>query len=184
MKRLSELLLAVCLMFITAVTMNAGSDGRTSSSKEARKIAKQWKKEGWVVKGEQPLENQLENVWMKVLKFTEDGMPMYIEVTAEAKAATYDDARRGALEIAKTMIASTLGTRLEALIESRIENNQLSLDESQSVNEFVSKSKSSVLQRIGRVTPAIECWREYEDKTVEVRVKVLYEVPQLEGFTE
>ena len=171
-------------MFITAITVSAGSDGRTSSSKEVRKIAKQWKKEGWVVKGEQPLENQLEQVWMKTFSFTDDGMPIYIDVTAEAKAATYDDARRGALEIAKTMIASTLGTRIEALIESRIENNQLSLDESQSVTEFVSKSKSSVLQRIGRVTPAIECWREYEDKTVEVRVIVLYEVPQLEGFTE
>lgn len=184
MKRLFESLLAVSLMFITVVTVSAGSEGMIPSSKEARKIAKQWKKEGWMVKGEQPLENQLEYVWMKVSEFNEDGIPMCIHVTAEAKATTYDDARRCAMEIAKIRIASSLGTRIEALIESRIVNNQISLDENLSMNDFVSKSKSSVLQRIGRVTPAIECWREYEDEVVQVRVIVLYDVSQIEDLLE
>ncbi len=183
MKKLSEVLMVVCLALFACMTMSAESDGRIPASKEARKLAKQWKKEGWMVKGDLPLENQLEQVWMKLLA-TEGEMLMYIEVTGQARAATYDQARRGALEMAKATIASSLGAKIEALIESKIENNQISLEESQSVTEFVSKSKSSVHQRIGKVTPAIECWREHADKTVEVRVMVLYEVPQLEGFTE
>jgi hypothetical protein len=184
MKKLSEVLMVVCLALFACMTMSAESDGRIPASKEARKIAKQWKKEGWIVKGDLPLENQLEQVWMKTFSVTDDGMPIYVDVTSQARSATYDQARRGALEMAKARIASSLGAKIEALIESKIENNQISLEESQSVTEFVSKSKSSVHQRIGKVTPAIECWREHADKTVEVRVMVLYEVPQLEGFTE
>lgn len=177
MKKLFTILLVLCLL---GPVMTAQNTDAMPSSKQARKVAKSWEKEGWNVKGNLPLDNQLDLVWMKSVELDEAGMPRFITVQSEAIADNYNDARLAAMEIAKMRIASSISENVEALIESELKNDQIILDGNQSMDNFMARSKSKAIQKLGSVVPAVECWRECADKSVEARVIVLYDTVQIE----
>ena len=145
------------------------------ASKAARKEAKALKKEGWkVAPGQIPLEKQLDKSYNMYYEYEEGGLPKYIIGDAMSSGNTYDAARMQALELAKTNLAGLIQTEVTALIESTVANEQISTDEAESIVRTVQASKNLIVQRLGRVFTVMECYRQVNNKTLQVRATIAY----------
>lgn len=145
------------------------------ASKAARKEAKSLKKEGWkVAPGQIPLEKQLDKSYNMYYEYEEHGLPKYIIGDAMSSGGTYDAARMQALELAKTNLAGLIQTEVTALVESTVANEQISTEEAESIVRTVQASKNLIIQRLGRVFTVVECYRQLNNKTIQVRLTVAY----------
>lgn len=142
--------------------------------KDARKAARQAAKDGWkVAPGALPLEKQFDRTYKMQYQFDENGFPMFIMGEATSPGQTYDAAKMQANVLAKQILAGQLQTEMTAIIESTVGNQQLGADEAASVTETVMASKDMISQRLGRVIPVVECYRDTRDGK-EVRVMIAY----------
>lgn len=145
------------------------------ASKAARKEAKSLKKEGWkVAPGQIPLEKQLDKSYNMYYEYEENSLPKYIIGDAMSSGSTYDAARMQALELAKTNLAGLIQTEVTALIESTVANEQISTEEAESIVRTVQASKNLIIQRLGRVFTVVECYRQINSKTMQVRLTIAY----------
>ena len=144
-------------------------------SKATKKEAKVLVKEGWkVAPGHLPLEKQLERSYKMNYEFDDNGLPKYIMGDAMSPGKFYDAAKAQAVEIAKTNLAGQIETEVTALIESTVANEQISQDDAESIARTVSASKNLIVQRLGRVIPVVELYKQHSKKSVEVRVTIAY----------
>lgn len=145
-------------------------------SKDARKAAKQLKKEGWTVApGSLLIEKQLDRVYS--MQFETDlttGFPKFIKGEAMTTGENYDAAKMQAVNLAKIELAGNIQTEVAALIESRVANKQLDPQEAVSTSESVMGAKNAIAQSIGQTIIALEIYREFHNKNKEVRVMILY----------
>ncbi len=146
------------------------------ASKDARKAAKQLKKEGWMVApGGLPLEKQLDKVYLMQAEVDlETGFPKFIKGEAMSTGGNYDAAKMQAVNLAKIELAGNIATEVAALIESRVGNNQTDPAEAVSTSETVMGAKSAIAQSIGRTIIALEVYRDLRNKNKEVRVMIFY----------
>lgn len=146
------------------------------ASKDARKAAKQLQKEGWkVAPGGLPMEKQLDRLYEMQYEIDfETGFPKFIKGEAMSTGGNYDAAKMQAVNLAKIEMAGNISTEVAALIDSRVENNQLNPEEAVSATESVMAAKSLIQQKIGRTIIALELYRDLQNKNKEVRVVVMY----------
>lgn len=146
------------------------------ASKDARKAAKQLQKEGWkVAPGGLPMEKQLDRLYEMQYEIDfETGFPKFIKGEAMSTGGNYDAAKMQAMNLAKIELAGNISTEVAALIDSRVENNQLNPEEAVSATESVMAAKSLIQQKIGRTIIALELYRDLQNKNKEVRVVVMY----------
>lgn len=146
------------------------------ASKDARKAAKQLQKEGWkVAPGGLPMEKQLDRIYeMQYEMDLSTGFPKFIKGEAMSTGGNYDAAKMQAVNLAKIELAGNISTEVAALIDSRVENNQLNPEEAVSATESVMAAKSLIQQKIGRTIIALELYRDLQNKNKEVRVVVMY----------
>lgn len=146
------------------------------ASKDARKAAKQLQKEGWkVAPGGLPMEKQLDRIYeMQYEMDLSTGFPKFIKGEAMSTGGNYDAAKMQAVNLAKIELAGNISTEVAALIDSRVENNQLNPEEAVSATESVMAAKSLIQQKIGRTIIALELYRDMKNKNKEVRVIVMY----------
>ncbi len=146
------------------------------ASKDARKAAKQLKKEGWMVApGGLPLEKQLDKVYLMQAEVDlETGFPKFIKGEAMSTGGNYDAAKMQAVNLAKIELAGNIATEIAGLMETRMGNNQTDPAEAVSVSETVMGAKGSIAQSIGRTIIALELYRELRNKNKEVRVMIFY----------
>jgi len=145
------------------------------ASRAARKEARALKRDNWkVAPGQLPLDKQLDRSYNMYFEFDENGLPAYIFGDAMSPGKSYDAAKMQALEIAKTNLAGQLQTEVAALIESTVANEQLSMEDAESIARTVQASKNLIVQRLGRVVTVVECYRQVDKKTVQVRVTIAY----------
>lgn len=146
------------------------------ASKDARKAAKQLQKEGWkVAPGGLPMEKQLDRIYeMQYEMDLSTGFPKFIKGEAMSTGGNYDAAKMQAVNLAKIELAGNISTEVAALIDSRVENNQLNPEEAVSATESVMAAKSLIQQKIGRTIIALELYRDLKNKNKEVRVVVMY----------
>lgn len=146
------------------------------ASKDARKAAKQLQKEGWkVAPGGLPMEKQLDRLYEMQYEIDfETGFPKFIKGEAMSTGGNYDAAKMQAVNLAKIELAGNISTEVAALIDSRVENNQLNPEEAVSATESVMAAKSLIQQKIGRTIIALELYRDMKNKNKEVRVVVMY----------
>lgn len=145
-------------------------------SKEVKKMAKKYAKEGWkVTVGTLPLEKQLEKSFtMQYELDMNNGMPKYIRGTGKAIGASYDAAKMHAMSDAKVELAGNIQTEVAAIIEERLANQELGKQEAVSISNAVQVSKQVIVQSIGRVVTVVECYRELKNKNYEVLVHIFY----------
>ena len=141
-------------------------------SREARKMAKKYAKEGWkVTVGALPIEKQLEKSYtMQYELDMNNAMPKYIKGEGKAISNSYDAAKMQAMADAKTELAGNIQTEVAAIIEERLANQELGKDEAVAVSNAVQVSKQVIAQSIGRVITVVECYRELKNKNYEVKV--------------
>lgn len=145
------------------------------ASKAARKEARSLKREGWkVAPGQLPIEKQLDKSYNMYYEYGESGLPKYMIGDAMSSGNTYDAAKMQALELAKTNLAGQIQTEVTALIESTVANKQISTKDAESIVRTVQASKNLIIQRIGRVFTVMECYRQVDKNTVQVRTTVAY----------
>lgn len=145
------------------------------ASKEARKAAKDLKKDGWVVApGQLPLDKQLDKAFNMKYEYEENGLPKYIIGEARAVGSAYDAARMQALNNAKTELAGLISTEVTALTESTVSNEQITSEEATSIAEAVQAGKSLITQKLGRTFVVTECYRQLDKKNVEVSITIAY----------
>lgn len=145
------------------------------ASKAARKSARTYAKEGWVVSpGHLPLEKQLDRAFHMQYEYDENLYPKYMMGEAQSIGENYDAAKVQALELAKINLAGQVQTEITAMVESTVANQQLQAEEAASLTETVMASKNLISQSLGRVLPVVECYRILPNKNKEVRVQVAY----------
>ena len=149
---------------------------QAKASKDARKAAKQLQKEGWkVAPGGLPMEKQLDRLYeMQYEIDLETGFPKFIKGEAMSVGGNYDAAKMQSVNLAKIELAGNISTEVGALIESRVDNNQLDPEEAVSVTESAMAAKSLIQQKIGRTIIALEVYRDLKNKNKEVRVVIMY----------
>ena len=143
-------------------------------SKAARNEAERLEKEGWkAAPGALPIERQLDRSYNMQYEYDEDLMPKYLMGQAMSVGSAYDAAKNQAMVLAKEELAGQVSTEISALVETRVENNQLSDEEAQSLVQAVSTSKHLIMQSIGRVLTVMELYRD-KGKNKEVLIRVAY----------
>lgn len=172
--------LFVAFIFLCVWCCNAEWSGATPVGKEVAKRAKQYKKDGWKVFSDgQSLESQLEAAFVKELELGLDGEPKYMSVTVMADGPDLETARMKTRELAKLKFASSIGESVQAMITLKLENQQVGQNEMRSSNELVSIAKSRAVQKLGRIQPVLECWRECSDKSMEVCMIIMYDISEV-----
>ena len=143
--------------------------------KMARKEAKQLEKEGYyVAPGALPMAKQLEKAYIKQYQDDEDGYPKYIVATGNSIGETQTAAKIQANATAKLELAGTIQTRIAALIENSIVNQQLNNEDAASVTKTVAASKSIIAQELGRVITLVEMYKKI-GKNVESNIRIAYD---------
>lgn len=145
------------------------------STKTAKQEAKQLKKEGWkTAPGTIPMEKQLDKSYAIQQQYNGDFESAYLMGQAISIGRTYDAARMQAMELAKLELASLIESTITIDTENAITNKQLAVEEVLSIVEMVQKSKSQVLQRLGKVIVVLELYRD-TNQGKEVLVRIAYD---------
>ena len=151
------------------------SELNSRASKTARREAKKFKKDGWLVTpGTLPIEKQLDRSYNMLYEIDENMMPKYIMGEAMSIGENYDAAKLQALELAKQNLAGQIETEVTELVENTVANKQLSQEQAASITQTVSASKNLISQSLGRVLPVIEMYRVKNNKNKEVYVRLAY----------
>ena len=98
----------------------------------------------------------------------------YLMGQAISIGRTYDAARMQAMELAKLELAGLIESTISIDTENAITNKQLAAEEALSIVEMVQKSKSQVLQRLGKVIVVLELYRD-TNQGKEVLVRIAYD---------
>lgn len=158
-----------------ALAKASKSELNAKASKVARKEAKAYKKQGWLVNpGALPLEKQLDRSYQMQYEFEDNMMPKYIMGEARSIGENYDAAKMQALELAKQNLAGQIQTEITALIENSVANKQLPQDDAASLTESVLASKNLISQSIGRTIPVVEVYRTLHNRNKEVLIRIAY----------
>jgi len=176
------LLISMIGLLILAVTSCKTSeqsqlkkDLSTKPIKMARQEAKKLEKEGYyVAPGALPMDKQLEKAYIKQYQDDEDGYPKYIVATGNSIGETQTAAKIQANATAKLELAGTIQTRIAALIENSIANQQLNNEDAASVTKTVAASKSIIAQELGRVITIVEMYKKI-GKNVEASIRIAYD---------
>ena len=153
----------------------AKSELKEKASKDARKEAKNLKKQGWqIAPGALPIEKQLDRVYTMKYEIDDDMFPKWIMGEAMSIGENYDAAKMQALALAKQNLAGEIQTEVTALLENNVDNKQLSPEQAASVVKTISAGKQLISQNIGRTVTVIEMYRTLQNKNKEVRVQIAY----------
>lgn len=167
------------MLLMCAFSMNSFAQNKIGSteviqkaSKTARKEAKAYKKEGWKVSvGAPPLENQLDRAY-QIEYGVYDNENSYVTGEGKSIGESYDAARMQAMANAREEIAGKISSQATAIVDNLKANKQLANEQAASITTSISKGKQIFSQRLGRLLPVIETYRELEGKRKEVLIRL------------
>lgn len=142
--------------------------------KEAKKLAKQYKKDGWKpVPGSPSLEMQ-QNDMLLHRYYSQGNSPRYILGVGQAIATTSGVARKHSLARARAELASNISTKIGSLIKESMSNIEYSREEQETVGKLVDANMTKIEQSIGRTDIIFEAYREMNGST-EVIICISYD---------
>ena len=145
--------------------------------KEARKEAKNLEKEGFRTPvGKLPLDKQLENAWERQAELDMDGNPYWYVASARAIGGNQSAAVLQATNAAKIDITGQIQTKVSQLIEAKVSNEDMGLEEAASLSSVIASSKSIISATLGRIIPLVEVYRTLPNQNVEVMVTLGYSI--------
>lgn len=155
-------------------------------SKDARKQAKQFTKEGWkVAPGGLAIDKQIARAELLQNSFEDDMVtPKFVWGDASSTAESYDAGKMQALELARLNLVGTIETEITELVENNRDNKQLNAGEAASVIKTLKASKSFVTKKLGQTIPVMEVYRELENGNVQVRVQTYYSMDKAREITK
>lgn len=167
-------MLLMCAFSMNSLAQNriGTSDVIQKASKAARKEAKAYKKEGWkVTAGTLPLENQLDIAY-QIAYGVYDNENSYVTGEGKSIGESYDAARMQARVNAIDDLAGKISLQATAIVDNLKANKQLANEQAASIATTMSKGKQYFSQKLGRLVPVIETYRELEGKRKEVLIRL------------
>lgn len=175
---LRGLAFAIAVVALFAVPSQAQLSKKTLKKliKNAKKEAKDLEKQGYYVPpGSLPMAMKLEQSYNRQAELDEEGNPKYLVGAATAIGGTKIASRNQAMEVAKLELAGQIESRIAALTESSIANEQMTQEDAVSLTETVTAAKNIITQKLGRVILLFEAYRNVNSKNVESIIRIAYD---------
>ena len=158
-----------------AITKMSDKELKAKVSRDVKKLAKAFKKQGWQVNvGALSLEKQIEKAQRMQYEYNDDNSPKYFMGEMTAKAQSYAAAKAQALAFAKEDLAGMIATEVTALVENTRANEQISATDAASIAKTVQAGKQLIAQRLTNVIPVVEVYR-MDGKLYEVQTRIFYD---------
>lgn len=153
-------------------------------TKDARKQAKELKKNGWMVPaGDKAIEKQLTESQLRGEELmTDEGgntCKRYIQHTAGQVAGTYNAAYAAARNAAMVELAATMKTQIAAAMQSKLDNAQSSAISAVTVDKFNQRAKSIIDECLTNSIPTLSIYRVLPNNNYEVQVRVAFDKKEL-----
>ncbi len=155
-------------------------------TKTAKKQAKEWKKEGWVVPvGGSDLAQSITRSQLmgEELMADENGQPVkrYILHTATVTSGSESVGYAAARSQCQQEIASMLQTKVAAAIQGKADNAQNSAIDATTVNKFNQRAKSIFDASLSMMTPVIHIYRVLPNNNYQVQVTIAYDKKEMKA---
>ena len=149
-------------------------------SKDAKKQAKQLKKDGWVVPaGSSDMAKQITRAQLmeQELMADKDGnpMPRYTLITAIVTSGTASAGYAAARAQAQLEIASMLETKVAAGMQGKLDNAQGSAIDATTVDKFNQRSKAIFNNTLSNMTTVLHIYRVLPNNNYQVQVRIAYD---------
>lgn len=168
------LVVAMAIAMPTSYAQLSKKEMRTVE-KNAKKEAKQAKKDGWkVAPGNPSMEMQLTEAYKLQMQKDDNGYDKFIQGEAMTVGQVYDAALFQADNLSKMNLAGKMETRVMQIIDNKLANEQISERDANSLAKSVSSGKNLIAQRLGQVVTPVKMYRELPNGNIEVRVVVFY----------
>lgn len=163
------------MSFLLLVLLSFGTNLTHAQCKEGKKREKALTKEGWKAC---VTCRSLASQFCKTLEMTEEvneqDRPKYLSAEGTATARTETAAKLQAIEIAKMSLAGQITNEIKAVIDLKVGNDEIGLDDAESITKMVSKYENVIITNLSYVQPKFVAYRE-QNNTVQYRVRVFYD---------
>ena len=149
-------------------------------TKEAKKEAKQFMKQGWSVPaGERSIEQQITESQLlgAEVMADENGAPTrrFIQHAAVTVAGTYNAAYATGRANAQAEIANMLATEIAAAMKGKLDNSQQNTITATSVDKYNQRIRSIVHESLTNSIPVLSMYRTLPNNNVEVQVRIAFD---------
>ena len=152
--------------------------------KEARKEAKRWAKDGYQnTPGNLSLSQQFERAMVKRVMVDENNVLRFVSASASAISGSESVAQANAMDNARAILAGQIQTEVSGLISNNKANTAYSVTEVETIDEFISNSKTLIQNELGIIRPEIEMVRRVGDN-FEFRYTLLYDLKEAKLVTK
>lgn len=153
-------------------------------TKDAKKQAKQYTKDGWVVPaGEKTIEKQLteSQLLREELMTDEEGgiTKRFIQHTASQVSGTYNTGYAAARTAAIVELAAALRTQVAAAMQQKADNQQTSAINAVTVDKFNQRAKAIVDATLTNARPVVAMYRVLPNNNYEVMVGIAFDKKEL-----
>lgn len=153
-------------------------------TKQAKKQAKRYEKEGWVVPaGSEDLEHQVNNVQLLRKELMADEMgnptPRYIIQGGQSTSGTINTGVALARTNAQVELAAMLETRVAAALELKESNQQTSSITATTVEKFHERAKAIIDASLTNTRTMLTIYRELPNHNYQVQVQLAYDKKEL-----
>ncbi len=153
-------------------------------NKEAKKQAKQYKKEGWLVPaGEKSIEQQIMKSYLygEELMADESGLPTkrFYQHTAISTSGSFNGGFLNARATAQNELAAMIKTELVSILKMKIDNQQTTSITANTVEQVNNRMKSIVDEALTGSFPVMAIYRRLENGNMEVQVRIAFDKREL-----
>lgn len=153
-------------------------------SKDARRQAKQWQKDGWKVAiGGKALEKQINESMLLDEEFMYDEVggtcKRYIQHTGIQTGGTYNAAYAAARNVAMTELAGLLRTQIAAAMQSKLDNAQTSSISAATVDKFNQRQKAIIDATLTNSIPVVAVFKVLPNNNYQVQVRLAFDKEEL-----
>ena len=153
-------------------------------TKNAKKQAKELKKEGWTVPaGEKSIEQQIteSQLYGAELMTDENGntTKRFILETAVQTAGTYNAGYAAARANAQAELAAMLKTQIVSAMQGKLDNSQNSSVSAVTIDKFNQRSRVIVDETLSNSLPVLAVYRRLQNNNFEVQVRIAFDKKEL-----
>lgn len=153
-------------------------------SKDAKKQAKEYKKEGWQVPvGEQSMEKQITKaqLYEQELMTNEDGgiTQRYLQHTSQATSGSYNSGYAAARAACLTEVAGMIETKLSAAWKNILDNEEESAVKSTTNDKFNQRAMGIVRNSLSNSIPMVVIYRVLPNNQYQISVRLAFDKKEI-----
>lgn len=157
---------------------------KAKPTKDAKKQAKELKREGWLVPaGELSIEQQItrSQLYGEELTTDENGgiTKRFIQQTGQTTSGTYNAGVAAARAAAQTELAAMLKTEIVAAFQQKLDNQQNNAITATTIDKFNERARAIVDQSLTNSIPVLAIYRVLPNNNYQVQVRIAYDKKEL-----